>query len=236
VSSRDQLETARARYYSEASASLTQWLDSPLPPTLCFSDTHLVPRPFAWSDDAPEDLLGLIESLPDHEILSLGDLTESIGIGASERALFDSSDRLARLFDGVASRRCRIVVGNHDANGVEFLERRFGAPNVTTGGFDLGRVRIRHGHEAHPLKTRIEALVGPLAVPIFERLRRGKPPERLDNATVLRSVRGPAPFVLFGHTHSAMLGPDAANPGCFLGSAQSFLTIEGYEITLFKRG
>jgi predicted phosphodiesterase len=229
------VESTRGRFRAVKHLAISSYLDEPLPPTLCFSDTHLVPRPLEWSDDAPEDLLALVDALPDHRILMLGDLTESIGLWAAERAHFESSARLERLFETIARRGARLVVGNHDTNAVPILERLFGRENVARGGFEIGRVSVRHGHEAAQLRTWVEARVGPFVVPQFERLRRGARPERLDNDVVLRSIRGDAPFVLFGHTHSAMLEERSANPGCFLRSAQSFLTLAGYEATLFRR-
>jgi predicted phosphodiesterase len=57
----------------------------------------------------------------------------------------------------------------------------------------------------------------------------------LDNRAVSGRVRGDAPFLLFGHTHSPTIDARMANPGCFLRSAQSFLTMEGLEIKLFQR-
>lgn len=229
------VESTRGHFRAEKCLALSSYLDEPLRPTLCFSDTHLVPRPLEWSDDAPEDLLALVEALPDHRILVLGDLTESIGLRTAERAHLASSERLDRLFTAMARREARLVVGNHDTNAIPILERLFGCNNVSLGGFEMGRVSVRHGHEAAPLRTWVEARVGPLAVPLFERFRRGGPPERLDNDAVLRSIRRDSPFVLFGHTHSALLDERAANPGCFLRSAQSFLTLAGYEATLFRR-
>lgn len=219
----------------EARSSLAAWLDGPLVPTLCFSDTHLVPRTLPWADDAPDDLLALIDAYPSHRLLALGDLTEAIGLREADRALFASSERLETLFGRIAARDHRIVVGNHDATSASFLRQRFGDENVFAGGFDIGRVRVRHGHEGRPLHTWLESRLGPAVVPWFERQRRGKPPERLGNEAVLGSIRGGAPFVLFGHTHRAMLGQHAANPGCFLRSAQSFLTIDGDEIALFRK-
>jgi predicted phosphodiesterase len=229
------VDSTRGRFHAVKHLTLSSYLDEPIPPTLCFSDTHLVPRQLEWSDDAPEDLLALIEALPDHRILVLGDLTESIGLRAPERAHLESSGRLHRLFGTIARRGARLVVGNHDANAVPILERLFGRENVVRGGFEVGRLSVRHGHEAAPVRTWVEAHVGPFVVPLFERVRRGSSPERLDNDVVLRSIRGDSPFVLFGHTHSPMLEERAANPGCFLRSAQSFLTLAGYEATLFRR-
>jgi predicted phosphodiesterase len=231
----DHVETTRGGFEAVRRLSISAYLDEPLPPTLCFSDTHLVPRPLEWSDDAPEDLLALIDALPEYRIFMLGDLTESIGLGPAERAGFESSERLGNLFRTMFARKARVVVGNHDTNAVSVLERLFGRENVARGGFGVDRVAVRHGHEAAPLRTWVEGRIGPLVVPLFERLRRGARPERLDNDVVLRGVRGDSPFVLFGHTHSPMLEERAANPGCFLRSAQSFLTLVGYEATLFRR-
>jgi len=231
----ERIETTRGRFRAVKHLTISSHLGEPLPPTLCFSDTHLVPRQLEWSDDALEDLLALIEALPDHRILILGDLTESIGVGPVERAHFESSDRLAPLFRAIAARERRVLVGNHDTNAVAVLERLFGNENVSQGGFEVGRVSVRHGHEAARFQTWVEARIGRFVVPLFERLRRGKSPERLDNDVVLKRIRGKSPFVLFGHTHSPMLEAHAANPGCFLGSAQSFLMLTGYEATLFRR-
>lgn len=231
----DRIESTRGHFEAVERLSLSAHLDEPLRPTLCFSDTHLVPRPLGWSDDAPEDLLALIEALPGHAILSLGDLTESVGIRSADCEEYLCSDRLAGLFRTMSERGARLVIGNHDANAVRLLERVFDAQNVFLGGFELGRIAVRHGHEASPLRTWVEARIGSFVIPVYERFRRGKPCERLDNDVVLRSLLPGARFVLFGHTHSAMLGPRAANPGCFLGSAQSFLTLSGYDATLFRR-
>jgi len=235
ASNLERVDSAKGHFEAVERLSLSAHLDEPLPPTLCFSDTHLVPRPLEWSDDAPDELLALIEALPEHAIIALGDLTESVGLGRADRDRYLSSERLASLFRAMTSRGARLVVGNHDANAVSLLEGLFGARNVFRGGFALGRIAVRHGHEASPLRTWAEARVGALVIPAYERLRRGRPPARLDNEVVLGSIRGGAPYVLFGHTHSAMLDPRAANPGCFLRSAQSFLTLSGYDATLFRR-
>jgi hypothetical protein len=80
-------------------------------------------------------------------------------------------------------------------------------------------------------------VVGPVAVPLYERGRRWlrRPAERLSNESVLGRVREGAPFVLFGHTHAAVIQDDAANPGCFLRSAQSFLCLDGDALALYRR-
>lgn len=215
--------------------SLEPYLTAPLEPTLCFSDTHLVPEDLPWASDAPEDLLALVESFPGHRLVVLGDLTESIGVDAGTRRLFETSERLAPLFRAMAARNARIVVGNHDVCAVDFLERRFGRAQVSNGGFELGRLRVRHGHEASPFRTWLESKVGPVAVPVYERFRRRSRPERLDNDAILARVGARAPFVLFGHTHAPRLDARAANPGCFLRSAQSFLTLRGFEVILYGR-
>jgi hypothetical protein len=83
-------------------------------------------------------------------------------------------------------------------------------------------------------------LVGPIAVPIYERAfrRSGRGPERLPNARVLKSMPYNDAFVLFGHTHARGIELEGAhgawaNPGCFLGAAQSFITMEGTDIALY---
>ena len=49
------------------------------------------------------------------------------------------------------------------------------------------------------------------------------------------AIGGDAPFVLFGHSHVPALAADFANPGCFLGSAQSFLLLDGATVGLWLR-
>src|SRR5262245_11143633 len=120
----------------------------------------------------------------------LGDLTESIGVGAAERVDFETSQRLAPLFRAIAARERRLLVGNHDTRAIRMLETVFGRENVSNGGFEIGRISVRHGHEARPVWTWFEGKIGHVAVPLYERFRRGKPAERLDNGAVLREIRG----------------------------------------------
>src|SRR5690349_17934824 len=132
----DVVETGRGRFLVDRRGTLEGFASAPLPPTLCFSDTHLVPRDLPWASDAPSDLVALIEAFPEHELLMLGDLTESIGVPPRDRRRFASSERLAPLFDAIAARRARIVIGNHDTRAVEFLENRFGKATIARGGWD----------------------------------------------------------------------------------------------------
>ncbi|MBL8684490.1 MAG: metallophosphoesterase [Myxococcales bacterium] len=238
----EQIVSERARYERVAMVSIARWIDEPLPKIVCFSDTHFVPRETGWSDDAPEDLVALLRTLGDHEPLSLGDLTESVGLRASERRELFRSARLADLWALLAERRARIVIGNHDVSARDAIFERFGRDRVLDGGCSLGGVSVRHGHERAPLATELVRIVGPWVVPAYERgrklARRGA--ERLSNDRVLAVARAGASFVLFGHTHSK--GVDVrdptrawANPGCFLRSAQSFIVLEGEALALYRR-
>jgi len=234
-------------YQREKHVCIARWLSAPLPPTLVFSDTHFVPTVTAWSDDAPQDLLALIATLHGFRLLSLGDLTESVGLRASERARLFGCQRLAPLWNTLRERELRMLIGNHDVSGERYIRGYFGdaavlASEAARREYYPGLIRLRHGHESERVMTELMRYVGPLAVPIYERFlrrfRRGA--ERLSNARVLEQIRGDAEFVLFGHTHSRgidVVDPHRAwaNPGCFLSSAQSFITIEGSEMALYAR-
>lgn len=238
----EQIVSARARYERIANVSVAPWIDAPLAKIVCFSDTHFVPRETSWSDDAPEDLMALLRALGDHEPLSLGDLTESVGLDSSARTQLFRSERLEPLWALLDERRARIVIGNHDVAARDAIVERFGRERVRDGGFVLGRVSVCHGHERAPFATELVRGVGPLAVPLYERgrklARRGA--ERLSNERVLKVARAGAPFVLFGHTHSKGVETSDpsrawANPGCFLRSAQSFIVLDGDALALYRR-
>ena len=239
-----QIKTTRRTYTREKVASLAPWLRGPVPPTLVFSDTHLVPCVKAWTDDAPEDLLALFQALSGHELLSLGDLTESVGLRRAQRAQLFRCERLRPLWGLMRARGARMLIGNHDVSGEGLIRGYFGDEAVFSRetfpreAFP-GELRVRHGHEAERGMTELVRRVGPLAVPIYEHAFRlsGRGPERIANAKVLNTLAGEQGFHLFGHTHGRALevsDPEPwANPGCFLRSAQSFLTIEGMEIALY---
>ena len=234
--------TRRARYERVARVSIARWLAAPVAPTVCFADTHLVPDERPWSDDAADDLFALLEELGEHEILSLGDLTEAVGLSARARAELVRAPRLLPLWDLLRRRRARVVPGNHDLGAEPLLAAELGGGQVLVGGFELDALSVRHGHERAPVATRVVELVGPVGVPLYERARRWlrRGPERLSNAGVLAALRGDAPFVLFGHTHAAgvsVADPERAwaNPGCFLRSAQSFIALRGTELSLYGR-
>jgi len=240
-----QIKTPRRTYECEKRVSIAPWLHAPLPPTLVFSDTHLVPSRTAWSDDAPEDLHALIETLSAHRLLSLGDLTESVGLRALERAQLFTCERLTALWSVMRARDFHLLIGNHDVSGEELIRAYFGEGAVLNGEMDRqrfcpGLIRLRHGHEKEQVMTKLMRHIGPLAVPIYERISQRLRPsaERLSNARVLQTLRDDAEFVLFGHTHSRGIDIEDphrawANPGCFLGSAQSFITLEENEMALY---
>ncbi|MFO0562159.1 MAG: metallophosphoesterase family protein [Polyangiales bacterium] len=237
----ERIVTARAEYQRVAALSLSRWLIEPIAPTLCFSDTHFVPQITGWNDDAPEDLCALLDALREHEPWSLGDLCEWVGLAPARRAELFVSERLRPLWTRLRARRARVVVGNHDYGSAEVLRAQFGGDRVFDGGFSLGAVRVRHGHERSRLETLSVAAIGPVAVPVYEALRKlaRRPAERLPNALVLRALDEREGCVLFGHTHSLGWSLDGArrwiNPGCFLRSAQSFAVIEGTTLALYRR-
>ena len=242
-----QINTPRRTYACEKRVSVARWLHVPLPPTLVFSDTHFVPSATSWSDDAPDDLLALIETLGGHRLLSLGDLTESVGLRASERAQLFTCERLAALWSVMRARDLHVLIGNHDVSGEQLIRAYFGEGavldrEVERQRFCPGLIRLRHGHEKEHAMTELMRHIGPLAVPIYERISQSLRPtaERLSNARVLKTLREDAEFVLFGHTHSRGIDIEDprrawANPGCFLGSAQSFITLEGSGMALYVK-
>lgn len=228
------LVTARARYRCVGSRVVPALVATPMPPTLCVSDTHLVPHATSWSDDAPDDLRALLAALPTHAVLSLGDFAESIGLRRARRRELATAPRTAALIATLRARAATIVVGNHDD--ADLLDATFGAAHVRRGGLAHGALRIRHGHEAEGWVTHLEHAVGPWAVPPFEHLERWRGGGgRKDNRRVRRAIGGDAPFVLFGHSHVPALAADFANPGCFLASAQSFLLLDGATVELWMR-
>lgn len=238
----ERIESARARYALRSAHSIAPWVAPVARPVLCFSDTHFVPENTGWNDDAPEDLHALALALREHELWSLGDLCEWVGLAPSQRARMFDSPRLAPWWSTLRARATRIIVGNHDYGAREALIAQFGGERVFDGGFELGAMRVRHGHEGHERATQIVGMVGPWVVPLYERARRwaARGPERLSNARVLHGLRDRGPCALFGHTHA--MGGDAGdpagawfNPGCFLRSAQSFAVIDGAQIALYQR-
>ncbi len=240
---RERIDSGRAAYERRALVSLAPWLSAPLErPALCFSDTHFVPAVTAWSDDAPEDLCALIDALPEHQPWSLGDLCEWVGLLPSQRGELFTSPRLRPLWSRLRARDARVIVGNHDHGSVDVLRAQLSPGSVFDGGWSLGEVAVRHGHEPARFETALVAAIGPAAVPVYELARRwaNRPAQRLPNALVLRGLRQGARCVLFGHTHQMGHETDQRtggwiNPGCFLRSAQSFAVLEGRELALYQR-
>lgn len=193
-----------------------------------------------WSDDAPEDLLALVDTLSTHELISLGDLTESVGLHARDREALFVSPRLLPLWERLRARGLRLRIGNHDVRAEAAIRAYFGEAQILSDEYSLGDIRVRHGHECEPKMTELVRRIGPWAVPIYERIFQltARGPERLPNLRVLQALRGDARFVLFGHTHARGIDVEHpelawANPGCFLRSAQSFLLIDGTEMALY---
>ena len=205
-------------------------------PTLCVSDTHLVPHdpPCHW--DAPKALLRLLRSHPDHQVFLLGDIIESLVLRPAQVAMLHRSKRLRAVVRELQSRRTiRVIPGNHDARAVSSLVQLFGRRRVLPGGFRIGRVVFSHGHEnkAHPLDR--AAALSDLALPLghtMTNLGVRVHDKSASNEEIASWYRERDAFVVFGHTHEPAAQAHFANTGCFLSMARSFITIHGYRLEL----
>ena len=212
-----------------------------LKPTLCVSDTHLLPEERFYADDAPRELLNVLLEHQDYQLFILGDLIESLPLFEDESQSLTLSNRLREVIDYLRNRdELMFIPGNHDVRVIEVLRRIFGGERFHEGGFSIGQVAFFHGHEAgtdlSPAVAPIRHFAIPLAVTCKRlglRLRVGA----ASNQVIAASTGDRRIFMIFGHTHKAELRPNYANLGHFLKRGmRTYATIENNIITLWAKG
>jgi hypothetical protein len=161
-----------ARFRRCVSRSIPQLIGRDIPPTLCVSDTHLVPRETWYADDAPGALLQLLRAFADHHVVVLGDFIESLVLSDEEAAKLARSDRLAPIFGALRRREARVLLGNHDIRVRRALSRALGTGAVVDGPIRLGPMVLLHGHEAEPDMSMAARALGRVAVPVLVTLKR----------------------------------------------------------------
>lgn len=207
-----------------------------LRPTLCVSDTHLLPVRTSYAKDSPAELLRLIEALPDYQVFLLGDIFESLLLSSGEINAMPAAERLSPLLEAL---RCniapKIVPGNHDQRAAAFIRRYFGK-NTYFGGFRIGRLVFCHGHEmgldASHMAERI-----PISVAVsgtLDRLGVGIPWGSVTNEAVAAHFQAMGLYPIFGHTHTPAATRSYANTGCFLDGYRSFATIEDHVLNVWE--
>lgn len=167
----------------------------------------------------------------------LGDVTESLPLSDEETETFATSARLRPLFEELSHRRAILVPGNHDQRALSVLRRCFGRTQVALGGFRIGRVAFVHGHEAGLDGSHWVNDIVPWVVTIGASLERLGIPVHFGTATndeIAAPYSHRGSFVVFGHTHDPQVGPRYANTGCFLQGQQSFVTLDGDRLSLWK--
>lgn len=230
-------------FVPRASAAITAFLPAGTigAPILCVSDTHLHPERVVFSDDAPDALLFVLRSFPEHRVFVLGDFIESLALSKRQALGLGGSRRLAPVFDEILRRPgSRVIAGNHDARVVAQLAGLFGEDILVRGSLRLGDVVFQHGHEAAEDLSWLAGVVGRFAIPAAVTIKR----LGLDldfgvasNEIIARASRSGSRYPIFGHTHKAEVTSAYANSGCFLRAGQqSFLLLEEDELTLFARG
>ena len=209
-------------------------------PTVCVSDTRLLPHETFYADDAPALLLEVLRALDEHHVFVLGDFLESIPLGESEIDEIVTAVRLGPLFSELSGRReLRVVPGNHDIKADRALVTRFGARRIYSNGFRVGRIRFEHGHRnAADGYTEEIADFGSALIPIGVTLQRlGVPiPLQAANEDIFRATCTKLDFLVFGHTHAPEISSNYANTGCFLRTGeQTVVTLSGSRLSLWSR-
>lgn len=207
---------------------------------LCFSDTHLLPFERLLGDDMPELVLGVLRSFEDHEIVALGDLTESLVVSRSRMDEFVTSPRLAAIWSELRARLTAFVPGNHDARALAQLTRIFGVDRVKPGGFRDGPLQFRHGHESDATWSPSYAYLARVGVPMLVTLERvgirGSVMER-SNASLVGTREDGVRYVVFGHTHQPTARMTFANCGAIVrGGPRTFVTLESNVVRLWGCG
>ena len=206
-------------------------------PTLCLSDTHLLPVKKSYGSDVPDALADVLAALPEHQVFVLGDFIESLPLSLREVRTAATSSRLRRTLEELRYRdRLRVIPGNHDSKAIPFIKQYFGAQRVFIGGFRIGRVAFIHGHEPGLDVSGLAARM-PVVVPIgggLSRLGCPVPYGTASNTEISTHYSSLGLYAVFGHTHSPAACRTFANPGCFLAGHRSFLLLDGSQIALWE--
>ncbi|WP_431286305.1 metallophosphoesterase [Roseateles chitinivorans] len=207
-----------------------------LRPTLCLSDTHLLPMRTSYGKDTPRDLLRLIEALPNVQLFVLGDFFESLMLSTREIAGLHASHRIGPLIEAIRCNLCpKIIPGNHDQRAITFVRRYYGK-FAYIGGFRIGRLIFCHGHELG-LDASHMAERFPLSIAVggtLDRLGVGVPWGTVTNEAVGAHYHAMGLYAIFGHTHTPIVTRTYANTGCFLLEYRSCITIEEGMLSLWE--
>jgi predicted phosphodiesterase len=208
-----------------------------LRPTLCVSDTHLLPTSAAYGADSPHALAGLLEFASEYQLFILGDFIESLPLEAKSIRRLPLSKRLQNVLETLKFReRVRLVPGNHDQNALPFLLSYFGRGRVAIGGFRIGNLVFVHGHELGLDAAGIAERL-PMIVSVgggLSRLGFRVPYGTATNDAIAINYRIHGLYPIFGHTHIPAICETYANTGYFLDDHKSFITIEDNAIKLWK--
>ena len=206
-----------------------------LKPTLCVSDTHLLPVRKTYGADSPTELQQLLEQVPDFQIFILGDFIESLPLSRKEIGQLERSPRIGALLDllkfGFGT---KLILGNHDIHVTSQLKNIFGS-RVFPGGFRIGRLVFIHGHEIGlDASGFVERMPNVIAFGgALGRLGVGVPFGVATNEAVAAHYRVLGLYPIFGHTHVPVVSDAFANTGCFLSTYRSFITIENNLLALW---
>lgn len=209
-----------------------------LRPTLCISDTHLLPTEEPFGSDVPGDLHLLLRSMEGYQVFMLGDLIEALPLKPRQLRRLAATRRLKPILETLRWwPSLRYVPGNHDARVLPYLRAYLGSHRVFPGGFRVGRLVFIHGHEPRLDHTSLAANI-PTSIPLGGSLKRLGIRVRAgvaSNNAIASRYNALRAFPVFGHTHVPELGRAFANVGCFLSYLRSYLTIEGDVLTLWQR-
>jgi predicted phosphodiesterase len=208
-----------------------------LKPTICISDTHLLPKSTSYGTDSPREILELLKAIPEFQVFVLGDFTESLTLNALELPDLLTSGRLAPLFNELKHRNgSKIITGNHDVHALPYLKEFFQS-KLFVDGFRVGRVIFIHGHEAGMDATEtIERM--PRTVLLggaLNRLGVSIPFGTATNAALASHYNAIGLYPIFGHTHLPFVADFYANTGCFLRTYKSFITIQKNTLILWEK-
>lgn len=237
------LRARRLGFRPLGSISLAEYLppNRRLLPTLCISDTHLLPEERFYADDAPQDLFDLFREYTDYQLFFLGDFIESLPLFEDEAQSLTLSTRLREIIEYLRNRnQLALVPGNHDVRVMDVLRRLFGSERLREGGFSIDRIAFFHGHEPGVDLSPAVAPIRHFAIPIAVTCKRLGMRLRLgmaSNQLIATTVSNRRVFLIFGHTHKAELRPTYANLGHFLRRGmKTYATIEKNTFTLWGKG
>jgi predicted phosphodiesterase len=227
-------------YICAGHVSLAQFLPKGkrFKPALCFSDTHIHSTESHFSNDIPAEILFILQQHPKHCVYWLGDVLESAHLKQVEAEKLIQRTEFKAIIDDLCAREfVKIIPGNHDRNVHKAMINLFGQNRISINGFKLGAVIFTHGHE--PLVDIFSAEIPSptLVTPLLGALQRVGLLEHEDkqgNKLIAEYYNRKNLYPVFGHTHFAEVTNRYANSGCILRYSQSYITIEGERLFLWK--